>query len=58
VRLGTTVLVVPYRHPLLVARMAGNLDELSGGRLVLGSAPTGRGRSSRRSACRSPSAAG
>ena len=36
VRLGTTVLVVPYRHPLLVARMAGNLDELSGGRLVLG----------------------
>ncbi|MFF1609360.1 LLM class flavin-dependent oxidoreductase [Amycolatopsis sp. NPDC058278] len=36
VRLGTTVLVVPYRHPLLVARMAANLDELSGGRLVLG----------------------
>nr|WP_225958034.1 LLM class flavin-dependent oxidoreductase [Amycolatopsis lexingtonensis] len=36
VRLGTTVLVVPYRHPLLVARMAANLDALSGGRLVLG----------------------
>lgn len=36
VRLGTTVLVVPYRHPLLVARMAANLDRLSGGRLVLG----------------------
>jgi alkanesulfonate monooxygenase SsuD/methylene tetrahydromethanopterin reductase-like flavin-dependent oxidoreductase (luciferase family) len=36
VRLGTTVIVLPYRHPLLVARMAGNLDELSGGRLVLG----------------------
>lgn len=36
VRLGTTVLVLPYRHPLLVARMAGNLHELSGGRLVLG----------------------
>jgi hypothetical protein len=35
-RLGTTVIVLPYRHPLLVARMAGNLDELSGGRLVLG----------------------
>jgi alkanesulfonate monooxygenase SsuD/methylene tetrahydromethanopterin reductase-like flavin-dependent oxidoreductase (luciferase family) len=33
VRLGTTVIVLPYRHPLLVARMAGNLDELSGGRL-------------------------
>jgi alkanesulfonate monooxygenase SsuD/methylene tetrahydromethanopterin reductase-like flavin-dependent oxidoreductase (luciferase family) len=36
IRLGTTVLVVPYRHPLLVARMAANLNELSGGRLVLG----------------------
>jgi alkanesulfonate monooxygenase SsuD/methylene tetrahydromethanopterin reductase-like flavin-dependent oxidoreductase (luciferase family) len=36
VRLGITVLVLPYRHPLLVARMAGNLNELSGGRLVLG----------------------
>jgi alkanesulfonate monooxygenase SsuD/methylene tetrahydromethanopterin reductase-like flavin-dependent oxidoreductase (luciferase family) len=36
VRLGTTVLVAPYRHPLLVARMAANLDQLSGGRLVLG----------------------
>jgi alkanesulfonate monooxygenase SsuD/methylene tetrahydromethanopterin reductase-like flavin-dependent oxidoreductase (luciferase family) len=36
VLLGTTVIVLPYRHPLLVARMAGNLDELSGGRLVLG----------------------
>ncbi|MFE6225351.1 LLM class flavin-dependent oxidoreductase [Streptomyces sp. NPDC057854] len=36
VRLGTTVLVLPYRHPLLVARMAANLHELSGGRFVLG----------------------
>ncbi|MGC4952360.1 LLM class flavin-dependent oxidoreductase [Actinomadura citrea] len=36
VRLGTTVLILPYRHPLLVARMAGNLNQLSGGRLVLG----------------------
>ncbi|MEV7543113.1 LLM class flavin-dependent oxidoreductase [Streptomyces sp. NPDC089915] len=36
VRLGTTVLVAPYRHPLLTARMAANLNELSGGRLVLG----------------------
>ncbi|MCP2342529.1 LLM class flavin-dependent oxidoreductase [Actinomadura rupiterrae] len=35
-RLGTTVLVAPYRHPLLVARMATNLQQLSGGRLVLG----------------------
>src|SRR5262245_16587973 len=36
VRLGTTVLIVPYRHPLLVARMAANLSRLSGERLVLG----------------------
>ena len=36
VRLGTTVLIVPYRHPLLTARMAANLNDLSGGRLILG----------------------
>ncbi|AWT40976.1 MULTISPECIES: LLM class flavin-dependent oxidoreductase [Streptomyces] len=36
VRLGTTVLILPYRHPLLVARMAANLHQLSGGRFVLG----------------------
>ncbi|WP_329172330.1 LLM class flavin-dependent oxidoreductase [Streptomyces sp. NBC_01477] len=35
-RLGTTVLILPYRHPLLVARTAANLQQLSGGRLVLG----------------------
>jgi alkanesulfonate monooxygenase SsuD/methylene tetrahydromethanopterin reductase-like flavin-dependent oxidoreductase (luciferase family) len=36
ITLGTTVLIAPYRHPLLVARMAANLAELSGGRFVLG----------------------
>ena len=36
IRLGTTVLIVPYRHPRLTARMAANLSDLSGGRLVLG----------------------
>ena len=36
VRLGTTVIVVPYRHPLLIARVAANLNDLSGGRLVFG----------------------
>ena len=30
------MLIVPYRHPLLIARMAANLNQLSGGRLVLG----------------------
>lgn len=36
IALGTTVLIAPYRHPLLVARMAANLAELSGDRFVLG----------------------
>ena len=36
VELGTTVIVLPYRHPLLTARMAANLDRLSGGRFILG----------------------
>ena len=36
VRLGTSVLIAPYRHPLLTARMAANLNQLSDGRLVLG----------------------
>ncbi|ONI69098.1 LLM class F420-dependent oxidoreductase [Kribbella sp. ALI-6-A] len=36
IQLGTTVLIAPYRHPLLVARMAANLHQLSGGRFVLG----------------------
>jgi alkanesulfonate monooxygenase SsuD/methylene tetrahydromethanopterin reductase-like flavin-dependent oxidoreductase (luciferase family) len=36
IRLGTTVLIAPYRHPLLVARMAANLNQLSEGRLILG----------------------
>jgi probable F420-dependent oxidoreductase len=36
VQLGTTVTVLPYRHPLHTARLATNLDQLSGGRFVLG----------------------
>lgn len=34
--LGTGVTVLPYRHPLLTARMAANIDRFSGGRFVLG----------------------
>ena len=36
VRLGTHVLILPYRHPLLTAKMVGTLDNLSGGRFDLG----------------------
>jgi probable F420-dependent oxidoreductase len=36
VRLGTSVLVVPYRHPLLTAKMLATLDRISGGRIILG----------------------
>jgi probable F420-dependent oxidoreductase len=36
VKLGTTVCVLPYRHPLLLARMVANLDQFSGGRSILG----------------------
>ena len=35
-RFGTDVLVAPYRHPLVVAAMAGTLGRLAGDRLVLG----------------------
>jgi probable F420-dependent oxidoreductase len=36
IEIGTTVIVLPYRHPLETARMAANVDRLSGGRLIFG----------------------
>jgi alkanesulfonate monooxygenase SsuD/methylene tetrahydromethanopterin reductase-like flavin-dependent oxidoreductase (luciferase family) len=36
VRLGTYVSAAPYRNPALLAKMAETLDEVSGGRVILG----------------------
>src|ERR1051326_8535151 len=36
VTLGTAVLVIPYRNPLVVAKQLATIDNLSGGRVVLG----------------------
>jgi probable F420-dependent oxidoreductase len=34
--LGTTVIIVPYRHPLETARMTAQVDNLCGGRFIFG----------------------
>lgn len=36
VRLGTSVLVIPYRNPVVTAKMLATLDAMSGGRVILG----------------------
>src|SRR3954454_12082388 len=36
VQLGTTVAVLPYRHPVHTARLVANIDQFSGGRFILG----------------------
>jgi probable F420-dependent oxidoreductase len=36
VGLGTSVLVLPYHHPIRLAKAAATLDVLSGGRVMLG----------------------
>lgn len=36
IELGTLVLCDPFRHPAILAKMAGTIQEISGGRFVLG----------------------
>ncbi|HKV54622.1 MAG TPA: LLM class F420-dependent oxidoreductase [Candidatus Binataceae bacterium] len=36
VRLGTGVLIIPYRHPVVTAKVIATLDLLSGGRVIVG----------------------
>src|SRR5258705_4995431 len=36
IALGTTVLVLAHRHPVLLAKMLATLDQLSGGRVIVG----------------------
>ncbi len=38
VRIGTTVLVLPMRNPLHVAKALASIDQMSGGRIILGAA--------------------
>jgi probable F420-dependent oxidoreductase len=36
VKLGTAVLVLPYQHPIVLAKRIATLDRLSGGRVIVG----------------------
>lgn len=36
IRLGTSILVIPYRNPVVTAKVLATLDVLSGGRVILG----------------------
>ena len=36
IRLGTSVLIAPYRNPVVTAKMLSSLDALSGGRVTIG----------------------
>lgn len=36
IRIGTSVLIMPYRNPVATAKMMATLDQLSGGRVIAG----------------------
>ncbi len=36
IRLGTSVLILPYRNPIFTAKFFSTLDQLTGGRMILG----------------------
>jgi probable F420-dependent oxidoreductase len=38
VRIGTSVIILPYRNPIVVAKMLATIDQLSAGRLIFGAA--------------------
>lgn len=38
IRLGSSVVLLPYRHPLMLAKQMATMDQLSGGRMILGAA--------------------
>ena len=48
IRIGTSVLIIPYRNPVVTAKMLATMDVLSGGRIILGAGWAGWRRSSRR----------
>lgn len=38
VKIGTSVIILPYRNPIVVAKMLATIDHLSAGRLIFGAA--------------------
>jgi hypothetical protein len=56
--LGMSVTILPYRHPLLTARLSATIDGFIDGRFVLGVGVGWSGSSTTHSVCRSASAGG